>query len=295
MKLKFAFLTLGALTVAVIFFLTENLFTVWEQASFAKFRPVTIKTAANQIHRDISIAELDADIFTGPVDEKIKRPLLIFVHGGFFQGGNKKNYAYIGNQFVRKGYAVMLVDPPKYPGLILRHFKSEASKQRFSLVGQTEMFAAFMKQLPALAEQYRFDVNQIHFAGHGSGAVFALAVEPQIWKSIILVSPLLSLVDIPASMPSSYRSAFSKWITDEFAKNHSWQYRFDKMNNQTLLICSTNDLPALHAQCVNFKKQFSKRVNLKTHESEATHFALLFHIGSKIESTSVVINHFLKR
>ena len=294
MKLKYIILVLAALTLGVGLFLTENLFTVWEQASFAKFRPVTIKTAASQIHRDVPLAGMDVDIFTGPTGEKIKRPLLIFVHGGFFQGGNKKNYAYIGNQFVRRGYAVILVGVPQYPGLVFRNFRKGASKKKSSLVGQLESFSAFTKQLAGIADQYGFDKNQMHFFSHGSGAVFALAVEPQAWKSIILISPLLSLAEIPQSMPLSYQSAFRGWISDEFAKAHSWQYRFDKMKNPTLLICSANDLPALREQCEHFKEKFSERINLQIHETQASHFALLFHVGSKIEPMSVVINNFLQ-
>jgi acetyl esterase/lipase len=148
MKAKYIFLVLGLLTVATFGFIFENVFSIWEQASYTRFRPVTTGLPSAQIVRDLAVGGVTADIFNVPyVEGQPKRPLLVVVHGGFLQGGNKKNYAYMGGLGVRHGYVVAIVQLPHYPGIFTRPFYSADALRARSLPAQAKQFAEFLNNI----------------------------------------------------------------------------------------------------------------------------------------------------
>ena len=179
MKSRYIVLTLAFLTVLTFAFIFDNVFSIWEQASYARFRPVTTGLPSAQIERDVKIGEVTADFFFAPPGQA-KRPLLIVMHGGFLQGGNKKNYAYLGGLGVRQGYTVAILQLKHYPGIFTRPFFSSDARRARSLPEQAKNFAAFVREVATLSDRFGFDASKpvlIRNFGYQSLAIEADTVD----------------------------------------------------------------------------------------------------------------------
>lgn len=64
------------------------------------------------VQKDVAYGEQDRqrlDIYCATKPHKIK-PLLVFVHGGAWQHGDKEDYVFIGESFTREGYDVAVIN-----------------------------------------------------------------------------------------------------------------------------------------------------------------------------------------
>ncbi|AFM13044.1 alpha/beta hydrolase family protein [Turneriella parva] len=293
MKSRYIVLTLTFLTLLTFAFIFDNVFSIWEQASYARFKPVTTGLPSAQIARDVQVGEVTADFFFAPPGQA-KRPLLIVMHGGFLQGGNKKNYAYIGGLGVRLGYSVAIVQLKHYPGIFTRPFFSNETRRSRSLPEQAKNFAVFVRGVGALGERFGFDSAKIHVLAHGSGALLLGDANVESFKSIVLVSPIWSLKENVASIAPMQLRALEGYITDADALRLSPSEWVKTTKNPLLLICSERDLPYIKDACA---KATVARANAKPIErvivQRPSHFELMFHLGSKIEEATEPLKKFL--
>lgn len=295
MKSKYIIGGLVLATVGTFGFIFENVFSIWEQASYARFRPVTTGLPSAQIARDVRVADVTADLFVVPYKEgDPKRPLLVVVHGGFLQGGNKKNYAYLGGIGVRNGYAVAIVQFPHFPGIFTRPFYSAEGLKGRSLPAQAKMFADFLNQLKSLSAQYGFDAEHIHVLAHGSGALLLGEADVSKFKSLILVSPIYSLTQKVNNIAPMQLRAIDGFIKDAEALKLSPSEWMKRVTAPTLLICTERDLPYIKDAC---KTAPLARATGKPIErvvvQRPSHFELMFHLGSKVEDATEPFKKFL--
>jgi acetyl esterase/lipase len=314
MKSKYIIISLVLLTVATFGFIFENVFSIWEQASYARFRPVTTGLPSAQIARDVKVGDVTADIFTvgqdvrGPATDtksvqspavpkaegQIKRPLLVIVHGGFFQGGNKKNYAYLGGIGVRSGYVVVVVQMPHYPGIFTRPFYSAAAREARALPAQAKMFTAFLKGVKTLGDQYGFDGERVHILAHGSGALLLGDADVTAYRSVILVSPIYSLTQNVIQIAPMQLRALDGYIQDADAIRLSPAEWMKRTKSPVLLLCTERDLPYIKDAC---KGAQLARMGAKPVErvvvQRPSHFELMFHLGSKVEDATEPFKKFL--
>lgn len=295
MKSKYIILGLVVVTVATFGFIFENVFSIWEQASYARFRPVTTGLPSAQIARDVKVGEVTADLFVVPYKEgDPRRPLLVVVHGGFLQGGNKKNYAYLGGIGVRSGYSVAIVQLPHFPGIFTRPFYSNAGLAARALPAQAKMFAEFLTQIKTLSAQYGFDADRIHVLAHGSGALLLGEADVSKFKSLILVSPIYSLTKQVNNIAPMQLRAIDGFIKDAEALKLSPSEWIKRVTAPTLLICTERDLPYIKDAC---KTASLVRAGAKPIErvivQRPSHFELMFHLGSKVEDATEPFKKFL--
>jgi acetyl esterase/lipase len=83
-------------------------------------------------------------------------PLLIFIHGGAWVGGDKGMYAELGNHFSDAGYAVALINYRLSPSVENPEHVKDASMAYAWLVGQ--------------AGRFGYDPTKIFVSGHSAGA-----------------------------------------------------------------------------------------------------------------------------
>lgn len=295
MKSKYIILVLVILTVATFGFIFENVFSIWEQASYARFRPVTTGLPSAQIARDVNVGGITADVFNVPyIEGQPKRPLLIVLHGGFLQGGNKKNYAYMGGLGVRHGYVVAVVQLPHYPGIFTRPFYSAAGLRARSLPEQAKLFAEFLNNIRQLGATYGFDGDRIHILAHGSGALLLGEADVTKFKSITFVSPIFSLTRNVAQIAPMQLRAIDGYIKDADALKLSATEWLKKTSGPVLLLCSERDLPYIKAAC---KEAVLNRPGGKPIQrvivQRPSHFELMFHLGSKVEDATEPFKKFL--
>lgn len=292
MKSCYLISAIVVMTFLVFYFIFDNIFSIWEQASYTRFRPVTTGLPAAQIFRDVAVGDTTADFYTAPAGSA-PRPLLIVVHGGFLQGGNKKNYAYLGGLGVRQGFVVAVVELSRFPGIFSQvWFSTEALKKR-ALPAQAERLARFVAALPPLAERFRFDAAKLHAFAHGSGALLLGSSGTAQFKSITLVSPILSLKDNVAQIAPMQLRALAGFITDADALRLSPAEWLPHTTMPVLLLCTERDLPYIKDAC---QKLALSRKQAKPIErvlvEKPSHYELLFHLGSKVEEATEPLKKF---
>ncbi len=126
-----------------------------------------------------AISEPKLNIF---VPKKLKKdaPVLIFVHGGYWNSGHKGFYDLLGRNFARKGIVTVIPDYTLSP---------EANYDEM-----TKQIAALINWVKVNSKPYKIDPNQIFITGHSAGGhLAALAVmnpkygiDPKTVSGIIL-------------------------------------------------------------------------------------------------------------
>lgn len=131
-----------------------------------------LSSCAAKKYKDISfiekgnISELNAprlNLFV-PRDQTVKKmPVLIFIHGGNWNTGNKNTYGWFGRNFAKKGILTIIPDYTLSPNT--------------DYDGMAREVAAVINWAKAHAAEYNGDPNRIFITGHSAGGhLAALAV-----------------------------------------------------------------------------------------------------------------------
>ena len=89
-------------------------------------------------------------------------PLLVFIHGGYWQGGDKRDVSFVAAPFVRAGVTVALINYGLAPDTPIE-----------AMLAQT---ARAVRWLHANAAAYGVDAQRIHLMGHSAGGHLAAAM-----------------------------------------------------------------------------------------------------------------------
>lgn len=115
---------------------------------------------STSIVKDNSLPKLN--IFV-PKRIKNETPVLIFVHGGNWNSGNKDTYSLLGRNFAKKDLITVIPDYTVSP--------------KANYEEMTQEIAATIKWVQSNIKNYKGDVNQIYLSGHSAGGqLAALAV-----------------------------------------------------------------------------------------------------------------------
>ena len=190
------------------------------------------------------------DVYTDGSGEK--RPLLVYIHGGYFIGGDKKSAEPYCRTIAKEGFTVAnvnyaLAPENKYP----------------SQVRQINEVVAFLVKN---AEKYKIDTQNIFFSGDSAGCQIAsqmgavytdesmakkVNIEPAIKasqvKGLVLVCGLFNMKTVRATHFPFVNTAM--WaLTD--VRNYESYYRIDELSTVTsatkdypssLIICGSDD------------------------------------------------------
>ncbi len=126
-----------------------------------------------QRHRDICYGEhprQQMDIYrpqgTGA------RPVVMFIHGGYWSDGERAEYRVVGNTLAQRGYLAVVISYRLYPEVRFPEFINDA--------------AAALARLRKIAADYGGDPQRIYIGGHSAGAHSALmlALDPQYLRAV---------------------------------------------------------------------------------------------------------------
>jgi len=127
-------------------------------------------------------------------------PLLVFVHGGYWQGGDKADVGFIAGPYVQAGINVAVINYSLAPQAPIEDMVSEVQQ---SLV----WLAAFSGPLG-------FDPSRVSLMGHSAGGhLVAMMVArtdkpaPEGMPTIVNVFPISGVFDLPPLLPSSINTA----------------------------------------------------------------------------------------
>lgn len=156
-----------------------------------------------------------------PKEVKGKLPVILWVHGGAFVGGQKEDVSIYANTLAAEGYAVVNMEYALAPG----------SKYPGPLIQMSDLY----QELKTQADHYKLDMSSLFLAGDSAGGQvvtqFELAqldkayskliglpqdIKPETIKGSLLFCTPFSLKEMGQSTGST--------VADYFIKNIGWAY-----------------------------------------------------------------------
>ncbi len=115
------------------------------------------------------------------------KEVLIFIHGGNWNSGNKSMYSFLGNRMARKDVVTVIIDYPKSPLANYNEMATDAAKA--------------VKWVKENIEQYGGDPKKIFISGHSAGGHLAalITVRNEYFKRIDIESPIKGAILIDAA------------------------------------------------------------------------------------------------
>lgn len=129
------------------------------------------------VQRDIAYGDLERqklDIYVPTQRTGESSPVVVFFYGGGWEGGDKKDYKFVGEALSSHGITVVIPDYRVYPEVIFPDFVDDA--------------AAAVAWTWSNIERYAGDKQQLFIAGHSAGAHIAslLVLDPDYLKKYAL-------------------------------------------------------------------------------------------------------------
>lgn len=143
------------------------------------------------------------DIYT-PTTRPMKSSVIIFVHGGSWANGDKKQYLFVGQAFAEMGYFTVIPNYRLYPEVKFPDF-----------IDDIALATARLKDL--LPENTCPDTSNIILIGHSAGAhtVAMLATDPQYLQrnnAEVTIKTWIGLAG-PYNLPLDHRMVEKKFTT----------------------------------------------------------------------------------
>ncbi len=133
-----------------------------------------------------------------PRKVKSPRPVLVFIHGGNWNSGHKKQYWPMGRNFARKGIVTVIIDYPLSPAATY-----------------DDMAQASAKAVQWTVEnigQYGGDTSRLFLSGHSAGGHLAalIGLDDAYFKDLDMKNPTTGLVLIDAAGLDMYNYLVEK-------------------------------------------------------------------------------------
>jgi len=121
-----------------------------------------------------STVSLKMDIYQPTGDVAVKRPLIIFAHGGSFIGGSKTaaDEVTLATRFAKRGYVTASIDYRLGMGFPIN--KAGALKAVWRAVQDMKAAVRFFSKDAATTNTYKADTNVVFVGGYSAGAFMAV-------------------------------------------------------------------------------------------------------------------------
>ncbi len=121
------------------------------------------------------------------------KPVIIFIHGGNWNSGQKSTYQFLGKRFAHKGVVTVIIDYPLSPAATYDEM-AKASAQSVNWVRQN-------------ISSYGGDTSRVFVSGHSAGGHLAalIAMDPRYFDALLLTKPIAGAVLIDAAGLDMYQ------------------------------------------------------------------------------------------
>ena len=124
------------------------------------------------------------------------RPLLIFIHGGYWQGGDKSDIGFIAAPYVRAGISVAVMNYSLAPQAGIEQMAEEVH--------------TMLEQINIMAARLDIDASRISLMGHSAGGHLAACVAAQRKDDPVqAVFAVSGLFDLAPLVPTSLNKALT--------------------------------------------------------------------------------------
>lgn len=204
-----------------------------------------------------SLPEKQLNIFA-PKKANGQNDVLIFIHGGSWNSGNKDIYNFLGSRFARKGIVTVIIDYPLSPGYQV-HDMAKASSQAVNWVHEN-------------IQDYGGNPDRIFVSGHSAGGHLAslISVRDVYFDSLNVENPIKGTVLIDAAgldmywfleqmnYPSGniYLDAFTE--NPEVWKDTSPYYFLNENTPPMIILMGEKTLPGIELTTSRFLEEYEK-------------------------------------
>ncbi|WP_406850880.1 alpha/beta hydrolase [Herbaspirillum huttiense] len=161
----------------------------WQQATAAI--ATTLLTESDIAYGDAPLQRFDFYRAQGA-----QRPLLVFIHGGYWQGGDKRDIGFIAAPYVKAGISVAVINYSLAPQAGIEDMVAEVQ--------------AFLATIAQQADRLGIDVNRVSLMGHSAGGHLAAFVAAQASalpvQAVFAISGVFDLVPL---LPTSLNKALT--------------------------------------------------------------------------------------
>ena len=230
-----------------------------------------VPSGSYDVHKDIAYAEDDRqrmDIYV-PNQGPVRSEIIMFVYGGSWEGGDKQDFAFIGQAFARLGYITVVPNYRLYPQVEFPAFIDDIAKALGAL--PAEIDALRNQQAVPSPAAFCPSGHSVILAGHSAGAHTAalIATDRQYlarYAEDIHLSGLIGLAG-PYDLPLEHERVEDKFTAVDGDEANPIALATDA-TPQTLLIHGESDTVAKpeHAEAFATRlKELGVHVTLKTY------------------------------
>jgi arylformamidase len=246
-----------------------------------------------QQHADVDQVRLSLDLYTsGEVSSDSEKPLILYVHGGGWLGGDKASALFKSAEFVEAGYVFASAN---------YRFRPEAS-----LVEITQSVADAVGWLHREAREFGGDPNRIFLMGHSAGAhlVSVLGTNPAFLRKSLVpmdaISGVISLDTAVYDLPKlASSSSFHAMVFDGLQSTWLDVSPMHQIHNNPaktpFLVFYSEGRPAYATQVVPFVEKLRLAgYPVSIHEAKGrSHEELDKQIGTQDDESTQQIRNFL--
>ncbi len=204
-----------------------------------------------------TLPEKQLNIFS-PKQADGQNDVLIFIHGGSWNSGNKDIYDFLGNRFAKKGIVTVIIDYPLSPEYQV-HDMAKASSQAVKWVHEN-------------IQDYGGNPDKIFVSGHSAGGHLAslISVRDVYFDSLNVENPIKGTVLIDAAgldmywflnemnYPSGniYLEAFTE--NPAVWKDTSPYYYLNENTTPMIILMGGKTLPGIELTTSRFLEEYKK-------------------------------------
>ncbi|MFZ6665452.1 alpha/beta hydrolase [Peijinzhouia sedimentorum] len=204
-----------------------------------------------------SLPEKQLNIFA-PKKANGQNEVLIFIHGGSWNSGNKDIYNFLGSRFARKGIVTVIIDYPLSPDYQV-HDMAKASSQAVNWVHEN-------------IQDYGGNPDRIFVSGHSAGGHLAslISVRDVYFDSLNVENPIKGTVLIDAagldmywfleqmnySSGNIYLDAFTE--NPKVWKDTSPYYFLNENTPPMIILMGEKTLPGIELTTSRFLEEYEK-------------------------------------
>lgn len=263
---------------------------MWDKAPYLEF--VSRQSAAARQHLrhicDIRVgarAEERVDVFPS---YKEKSPIVVFIHGGWWRGGTRKDYSFCANGFVSNGYTAVISDYTLCPSATVSDI-TQAS--RAAVIWAYEH-----------ADDINGDRDRIFVVGHSAGGQQAAMISVTDWASqgvptdiVKGVIPMSGVFDMQP-FQSSWLQAWLQMDGDEVAKE-SAIHHITASTPPVMVMLGGEESEEFHRQSIMFVDALRQAgTTVDYHDMiDEDHSSVLFMLGNPNSTALKIMVSFFEK
>lgn len=232
------------------------------------------------------------NVFQPRKESKAALPVLIFVHGGNWDSGNKGTYGFFGRHFAKNGLVVVI---PNYTLSPVANY-DDMTKEIAEVIAWTKSHVA----------SYGGDTNQVFVSGHSAGGhLIALATmnpaykvpEGSIAGMVFIDAAGLAMDDYLAKNPPTKEDNYlATWSNDPKEWKNAAPINFiDKKTPPILIYLGTKTYPSISSSNEAFiKKMQSVQPRLKANLLKKKHIPMVLQFLNPWNKRIVEITDWMK-